>query len=258
MHTSHSRHHIGGLEVSSSQKISASSGLIHSSRLEMRLQSDVSECENHDPLVNAGSKTIDINTTYVISACKKTRDTPVTPAPGRLTLQRRATWNKESSTLSSESGDTARRTADTSLKLQRRPDRADYVEKRETSNPVGGKPGSNSASQESRTEAKLVNNDTCVLSSVLSVKDSNDTGLTKCKDPCPALGASNENVTVKNPNCRAPVGSQRQTEAVRSGHLVVQPTDSKPDKPDTQVSGGGKVCLACQLSGQEPHVMMCL
>ncbi|XP_031234518.1 kinesin-like protein KIF14 [Mastomys coucha] len=61
----------------------------------------------------------------------------------------------------------------------------------------------------------------------------------KCKDPCPALGASNENVTVKNPNCRAPVGSQRQTEAVRSGHLVVQPTESKPDKPDTQVSGGG-------------------
>ncbi|XP_028629638.1 kinesin-like protein KIF14 isoform X1 [Grammomys surdaster] len=235
VHTSHSRHNIGGLEVSSSQKISASSGLIHSSRLELHLKSDMSDCQNHDPLENAGSKTIDINTTYVISACKKTREAPVTPDSGRLTLQRRATWNKESSLLGSELGDTTRRTADTSLRLQRRHAKTDYVEKWETLIPVGGNPGSNSASQEARAEAKLVNSDSCVLSSVVSVKDSNDTGLTKCKDPCPALGASNEKVTAKNPNSRA-LGSQHQTEAMRSGHFVGQLTESKPD---TQVSGGG-------------------
>lgn len=223
--------------MSSSQKISASSGLVHSSRLELRLKSDMSECENHDPLANAGTKTIDINSTYVISACKKARETPATPDPGRLTLQRRTTWNKESSLLGSESGHPTGRTADTSLRLQRRPlARADYGEKWETSNPVGGNPGSNSASQKGRTEAKLVNNDTCALSSVVSEKDSNDTGLTKRKDPCPALSTSNEKVTVKNPNSRAPIGSQRQTEAMRSGHLVVQPVENKAD---IQVSGGG-------------------
>ncbi|XP_021053461.1 kinesin-like protein KIF14 isoform X2 [Mus pahari] len=236
VHTSHSRHNIGSLEVSSSQKISASSGLIHSSRLELHLKADMSECENHDPLVNARSKTVDINSTYVISACKKTRETPVAPDAGRLTLQRRATCgNKESSLLGSELGDTTRRTADTSLRLQRRHDRADYVGKWETSDPVGGNPGSNSASQAARTEAKRVNNDTCVLSSIVSVKDSDDTGLMKCKDPCPTVDASNEKVTVKDTNNRVPVGSQRQTEAMRSGHLVVPPTESKSA---TQVSGG--------------------
>nr|AAI58133.1 Kif14 protein [Mus musculus] len=234
VHTSHSRHNIGSLEVSSSQKISASSGLVHSSRLELHLKADMSECENHDPFVNAGSKTIDINSTYVISACKKTRETPVTSDPRRLSLQRRATCgDRESSLLGSELGN--RRTADTSLRLQRRHGRADYVGKWETLNPVGGNPGSDSASQASRTEAKGVNNDTRVLSSVVSVKDSNDTGLTRCKDPGPPVGASNEKVTVKDTNSRAPVGSQRQTEAMRSGHLVVQLTESKSDTP---VSGG--------------------
>ncbi|GAB1285487.1 Kinesin-like protein KIF14 [Apodemus speciosus] len=206
---------------------------LHSSRLELHLKSDVSECENHDPLAN----TIDINSTYVISACKKTREPPVTPDPGRLTLQRRTTWNKESSSLGSELGDTSRRTADASLRLQRRQARADCVEKRETLTPVAGDPGSNSASWEARTDAKLVSNDARVLSSGVSMKDSNDTGLTNCKDPCPALSAANEKVTVKNPDSRAPVGSSCRMEAVRSGGLsVVKPTESKPD---TQVSGGG-------------------
>ncbi|XP_052055961.1 kinesin-like protein KIF14 [Apodemus sylvaticus] len=236
VHTSHSRHNIGSLEVSSSQKISASSGFIHNSRLELHLKSEVSECENHDPLANARSKTIDINSTYVISACKKTREPPVTPDPGRLTLQRRTSWNKESSSLGSELGDTSRRAADASLRLQRRHARADCVEKRETLTPVGGDPGSTSASREARTGTKLVNNDTRDLSSGVSVKDSNDTWLTDCKDPCPALSAANEKVTVKKPDSRAPVGSQRQREAVRSGLSVVKPPESKPD---TQGSGGG-------------------
>ena len=154
VHTSHSRHNIGSLEVSSSQKISASSGLVHSSRLELHLKADMSECENHDPFVNAGSKTIDINSTYVISACKKTRETPVTSDPRRLSLQRRATCgDRESSLLGSELGN--RRTADTSLRLQRRHGRADYVGKWETLNPVGGNPGSDSASLKLLLRASL-------------------------------------------------------------------------------------------------------
>ncbi|XP_052593041.1 kinesin-like protein KIF14 isoform X1 [Peromyscus californicus insignis] len=200
----------------------------------------MSACENHDPLLSAGSKTRDINSTYVISACKKTRETPVTPDPTRLTLQRRATWNKESSLLGSELGDTTRKTADTSLRLQRRHAKPDSVGKLETTYTVGGNTENKCASQDTRTKAELVKNDSSVGSPVVSKEDSNDVGVMvgeKHRDAFPAPRTADERVTVKNSYSRAPpIGSQCQTGIVRSGHLAVKTTESKLD---TQVSGAG-------------------
>uniref|UniRef100_A0A8C8UN64 Kinesin-like protein KIF14 n=2 Tax=Peromyscus maniculatus bairdii TaxID=230844 RepID=A0A8C8UN64_PERMB len=237
--TPNNRHSSDSLEVSSSPTTSSSSGLTHSSQLQPHLKSNMSACENHDPLVSAGSKTRDINSTYVISACKKTRETPVTPDPSRLTLQRRATWNKESSLLGSELGDTTRKTADTSLRLQRRHAKTDSVGKLETTYTVGGNTENECASQDARTKAKLVKNDPCVGSPVVSKEDSNDVGVMvgeKHREAFPAPCIADERGTVKNSYRRAPIGSQCQTGIVRSGHLAVKTTESKQDTP---VSGAG-------------------
>ncbi|XP_021510001.1 kinesin-like protein KIF14 [Meriones unguiculatus] len=224
VHTLHNRHNSGSLEVSSSQKASSSSGLTHSRQLKLPLKSNTSECENHDPLLSAGDKARDINSTYVISACKKARETPVTPDPNRLTLQRRATWNKESSLLGNELGNITKKTAESSLRLQRCHTKTDLVEKRETSNTVGVSAENNCESQETRTEAKPVN-------SAVSVKDSGDAGVTVS-----TFTTSSENRTVKNPSSRALVGSQCQAEAVRSELLAVKPMESKLD---IKASGAG-------------------
>ncbi|ERE74316.1 kinesin-like protein KIF14-like protein [Cricetulus griseus] len=238
VHTSLNRHSSDTLE--GCQKTSSLSGLTHSNRLKIYLKSNMSESENHDPVLSAGSKARDINSTYVISACKKTRETPITPDSSRLTLQRRATWNKESSLLGSELGDTTTKTADTSLRLQRRHPKTDFVEKLETTYTVGGDKENNCASQGTRTKAKLVNNNTGVVSSVVSMEDSNDIGVMvgeKRKDIFPALSTANERGTVKNSNGRMPVGSQCQTGVVRSGHLAVKPVENKLD---VKVSGAGE------------------
>ncbi|XP_051003454.1 kinesin-like protein KIF14 [Acomys russatus] len=237
---SQNRHSRDRLEGPSAQKTSSASGLTHSRPLKLPLKSHTSECENCDPLLGAGRKARDINSTYVISACKKTTEPPVPPDPSRLSLQRRPTWNKESSLLGSEAGDTTRKTADTSLRLQRRHAKADFVGKWETSNTVeGGNAENNCDAQETRTGGKLLSHDTYVPSSVVSVKDSDDTGVMvgeKCKDIFPALSASNENKTAKNPSSRPPVGTQCQADAVRSGHLAAKPTESKLD---VRVSAAG-------------------
>ncbi|KAL1774949.1 kinesin KIF14 isoform X1 [Sigmodon hispidus] len=235
VHTSNNRHNGDSLEVSFSQKTSTPIGFIHRSRLKLHLKSDVSECENHDPLL----KTRDINTTYVISACTKTKETPLTPGPSRLTLQRRATWNKESSLLGSELGDTTRKTADTSLRLQRRQAKTDSVEKLETTHTVGSNSENNCASQETKTKVKPVNNNTWVRSCAASVEDSNSVGGIageKHKDAFPVLGTANEMGTVKSSKSRTPVGSQCQTGIARSGHLTGKPTESMLD---SKVSGAG-------------------
>ncbi|XP_029418013.1 kinesin-like protein KIF14 isoform X2 [Nannospalax galili] len=246
VHTVHNRYNSDVLEVSSSQK-SLQSVLEHSSRLKLHLKSNTLECENDDPLLRSASKIRDINSTYVISACKKTGDISLTPNPGRLTLQRRTTRNKDSSLLGSELGDTAGKTADTSLTLQRRRAKTDSVEKwkttqgdmLETTSNVGGNTENNCASQETRTNVKLNNRNTSVAAS--AVLDSNDVGMMvdeKCKDTFSAFSRADEHGAVKHSNSRAPIVSRGQPEVVRSGHFVVKPTESKLD---IKVSGAGNL-----------------
>ncbi|CAO2637067.1 Kinesin-like protein KIF14, partial [Lemmus lemmus] len=239
VHTWNNRHNSGSLE--GYQKTSSPIGLTHSSRLKVHLKSNTSECENRDPLLSAGSKPRDINSTYVISACKKTSEMPDTPDSSRLTLQRRATWNKESSLLGSELGDTTRKTADTSLRLQRRHANTSFVGKMETTYTVGGDMENSCASQATRTKTEPVSNNTRAVSSVVSGEGSNDIGVMvgeKHKDAFPAHSSVNERGTVKNSSSRAPGGSQCQTGVVRSGHLAGKPV-AVASKPDVHVSGAG-------------------
>lgn len=239
VHTWSNRHNSGSLE--GYQKTSAPIGLTHSSRLKVHLKSNTSECENRDPLLSAGSKPRDINSTYVISACKKESELPITPDSDRLTLQRRTTWNKESSLLGSELGDTTRKTADTSLRLQRRHANTGFVGKMGTTYTVGGDAENSRASQAARTKAELVSNNTRAASSVVSGESSHDTGVVvgeKRTDAFPAHSSVNEKGTVKNSNSRAPRGSQCQAGVVRSGHLAGKPV-AVASKLDVQVSGAG-------------------
>lgn len=236
--TWNNRHNSGGLE--GYQKTSSPIGLTHSSRLKVHLKSNTSECENHDPLLSAGSKPRDINSTYVISACKKESEMPVTPDSSRLTLRRRATWNKESSLLGSELGDT-KKTADTSLRLQRRQSKTGFVGKMEPTYTVGGDTENSLAPQATRTKAELVSNNTRAVSSVVSGEGSNDIGVMvgeKHTDAFPAHSSVNERGAVKNSNSRAPGGPQCQAGVVRSGHLVGKPV-AVARKLDVQVSGAG-------------------
>ncbi|XP_015423931.1 PREDICTED: kinesin-like protein KIF14 [Myotis davidii] len=120
VYTAHRGHSSGLPGAPASQRSSSPDGLGLGSSREQLSSSDVSERENDDPFLRSARKLRDINSTYVISACKTPGDTPLTPNPaGRLTLQRRVTRNKESSLLGSEVGESSERKTETRLKLQR-------------------------------------------------------------------------------------------------------------------------------------------
>ncbi|XP_029082984.1 kinesin-like protein KIF14 [Monodon monoceros] len=209
VYTAQSRNDSNILGIPSSPKSSSLPLLPHGSRLKRHSKSDMSECENDDPLLISASKTRDINSTYVISACKKTEDTPLPPNPvGRLTLQRRVTRSKESSLLG-ELGDTTAKTAETYLALQRRA-KTDSVEKWKAAQNVG-------AADPKDPEVKAGG---------------------KYKETLSAVGGADENVAPKSLSDRPPAGSQSQTEAVRSGRLATKPIQSKLD---IRVSGTGSL-----------------
>ncbi|MBZ3883002.1 Kinesin-like protein KIF14 [Sciurus carolinensis] len=238
VHTAHNRNHSDVLEIPSFSKSSSRSALTHR---HLHLKSDMSECENDDPLLRSASKIRDINSTYVISACKKTGDMPLTPNPvGRLTLQRRATRNKESSLLGCELGDTTEKIAN--LTLQRRA-KTDSVEKWKTTQNRGDERDNSCASLETRTNVKIVNSDkNCfVESSVHLAEDSKDIEVMvdeKRKETFSVLSGANENVAHKYSRNRGPIGSQGLTEVVRSGYLAVKPIQNKSD---IKVSGTGNL-----------------
>ncbi|KAB0406596.1 hypothetical protein E2I00_010406, partial [Balaenoptera physalus] len=217
--------------------------LPHGSRLKLHSKSDTSECENDEPLLISASKTRDINSTYVISACKKTEDTPLTPNPvGRLTLQRRVTRSKESSLLGRELGDTTAKTAETRLALQRRA-KTDSVEKWKAAQNVGGKGENNCASPATSINVKTVNNDRnfLVTPSVPLAADPKDPEVKaggKYKETLSTVSGADENVALKSLSDRPPAVSQSQTEAVRSGCLATKPIQSKLD---IRVSGTGSL-----------------
>ncbi|KAM7050042.1 kinesin-like protein KIF14 isoform 2-T2 [Molossus nigricans] len=122
VYTAHGRNSRDVSGAFSSPKSPSLSDLSHDSSLKLHLKSDMSERENDDPLLRSARKIRDINCTYVISACKAPGDTPLTPNPtGRLTLQRRVTRNKESSSLlGSKVGESPEKVTETRLTLQRR------------------------------------------------------------------------------------------------------------------------------------------
>jgi kinesin family protein 14 len=253
VHSAHNRNNSDIFEVPPSQKSSSLSAVTHGGQLKLHLKSNISESENDDPLLGSTSKIRDINSTYVISACKKSGDLPLTPKPvERLTLQRRATRNKDS-LLGSELGDTTEKTAETSLTLQRRRAKMDSVEKCKAvkRDPVEkwkimqnvGSEAENCASQETRPNAKGISNskNSCVASSARLAEQSNaieTTGDEKYKESFSVFSGTKENVSLKYSSSRAPIGSQGQTEVVKSGHLAVKPTQSKLD---IQVWGTGSV-----------------
>ncbi|KAM9612652.1 kinesin-like protein KIF14 [Trichechus inunguis] len=220
--------------IPSSQKNSSLNDLSHSSQLKLHSKSDMSECENDDPLFRSASKIKDINNTYVISACKNTGDLPLTPKPvGRLTLQRRVTRDKESSLLDSELGDTTEKTAAKRLTLQRRA-KTESAEKWKPTPKTGGETEDKHASQETSRHVKTVNTDknSFVVSSVPLAEDSKHIEMMtdeKCKETFSAPSDENGNVALKYLSHRAPTGSRSHTEAVRSGRLAIKPTKSKLD-----------------------------
>ncbi|KAM5239003.1 kinesin-like protein KIF14 [Ctenodactylus gundi] len=229
-------------EVPSYQKSSSLSTLTHSSQLKLHLESDMSACENDDPLLTSASKIRDINSTYVISACKTTGDVLLTPNPaGRLTLQRRATRNKDSFLLGNESRDKFGKIGETTLTLQRRT-KTDSMEKWKAKQNMGGETENNCASQKTRTNVKIGSNykNSFVASSARLAEESKDTEITvhqKYKETLSALSGANESVALKPSSSSTPIGSQRDA---RPGHLAVKPLQSKLS---VKVSGTGNLHL---------------
>ncbi|KAB0377462.1 hypothetical protein FD755_011906 [Muntiacus reevesi] len=239
--TAHSRNDSDLLGISSSTKMSSLSVLPQGSKLKLHSKSDLSVCENDDPLLRSASKTRGINSTYVISACKKTEDTPLSPNPvGRLTLQRRATRSKEPSLLGRESGDAGARTAEARLALQRRT-KTDGVEKWKGTQNVGSRTEDSRPSPETGINVKTVNGDKNlpVAPSVPLTPDPKDLDMKadgKCAATGSALRGAGEGVALKSLRERAPTGSQGQTEAVRAASLAIRPTESRLE---IEVSGAG-------------------
>ncbi|KAI4536604.1 hypothetical protein MG293_012807 [Ovis ammon polii] len=238
--TAHSRNDRDLLGVPST-KTSSLSVLPQGSKLKLHPRSDSSECENDDPLLRSASKVRDINSTYVISACKKTEDTRLLPNPvGRLTLQRRATRSKEPSLLGRESGDAGAKTAETRLALQRRT-KTDCMGKWKGMQDVGGRTENSRPSPETGISVKAVSSDKDlpVAPSVPLTPDPKDPEMKadgKCAATRSALSGVGENVALKSLRERAPAGSQSQTEAVRTPCVAVRPTESRLE---TRESGAG-------------------
>ncbi|XP_030891646.1 kinesin-like protein KIF14 [Leptonychotes weddellii] len=240
VYTAHNRNNRDILGIPSSQKSSSLNVLTHSSRRKLHLNSGMSECENDDPLLRSANKIRDINSTYVISACKKTGEVPLTPDPaGRLALQRRVTRNKESSLRGSELGDSTEKTAETRLTLQRRA-KTESVEKWKTAQTeswkttqnVGSPTENDCASLEMRRKVTIVNNgkDSSVASFGPLAKDRKDIEMMadeKHKETFSALLEANEHVTLQYLSNRAPTDCQSQTKVVPSGHLATKPLQSK-------------------------------
>ncbi|XP_017203364.1 kinesin-like protein KIF14 [Oryctolagus cuniculus] len=219
------------------------SALAHGSRFKLPLKSQPFQCENGDPLLRSASKAKDTHSSYVISACKKTGDAPVTPSPvGRLTLQRRATRNKESSLLGSELGDTAEQAGGRRLTLQRRA-KAESVEQWKRTQSVRREAENVCAPEGARTSVKRANNDPSafVASSGPSAKDLKDTAVAaaeRCREPCPAPSGASDGSSQKHLGSGAPAGPRGQTEVGRVGHLAAKPVQSKSD---SRVSGTGSL-----------------
>lgn len=213
----------------------------HSSGLQRPSKSEMSERENDDPSLRSASHVRDINCTYVISACRKAGDAHLTPNSfGKLTLQRRATRNKESPWLGRELGASAETRTGTRLPLQCRARTGRADEWRATQR-VEGAAGGDRASGETSANVKVVDGKhSLVASSVPSAKDLKVAGMTaeeKYEGTFSDLSGPNDNVALKCLSHRVPVGPQSQTGLGRSGSWATRPVQSPLDSRE---SGTGK------------------
>ncbi|XP_075384866.1 kinesin-like protein KIF14 [Tenrec ecaudatus] len=224
------------LGVPSSPKNSSGGGLSRSSHLKPHEKSELAEGEGDDPLLTCTSGSREINSTYVISACKKAGSLPLGPQPvGRLTLQRRVTRKAESSWLGSELGETIEKTAEQRLTLQRRA-QADPGEKwnRRQQQKPGGGTERHGASQETGSSGKAINpgGNALIASSVVFVEDSQSPALVteeKHKETFSAPREETESAARRYLTHGGPVGSRSHIELVRAGSLATKPLQSKLD-----------------------------
>lgn len=246
--------HSGCLGAPPSPKSSSLSASGHSSSLKLRLKSDMSECRSDDPLLRSAGQIRDVNSTYIISACEKAGETPLTPNPaGRWALQRRAARNKEP-LLVSELGDPTEKVTETHLRLQRRP-RTGSMDKSKTagSASVGtwkaagsGSVGTWKAAQNMAGAARAMSTvgtvshgkNSLFTSSAPSAGDLKDTRVRtdgKHRERFSALTGVRDSVALPSFSHPAPGGAQCQP-TVRSGRLAATPTQSGSDGT---VSGPG-------------------
>ncbi|XP_055966508.1 kinesin-like protein KIF14 [Sorex fumeus] len=222
------------LGPSSSQKNPSLNGFSHSNRLELHLKLDVSQYENDDPSLRSANKIRDINSTYVISACKKPGGPSLLPdTGGKLTLRRRVTRSKESSLLDQKPGDSADTAPETRLPFCHT--KTEREAKPKTVQGVGGE----SEKKVVSTNTKTVTGDknSLVLASGSLVKDRKDRPADeKCKGVFSVPSGASENVAANN---RVPSGPQRQNRVVPGSGL--QAAKDAESKRDARVAGTGSV-----------------
>uniref|UniRef100_A0A8D1IF74 Kinesin-like protein KIF14 n=1 Tax=Sus scrofa TaxID=9823 RepID=A0A8D1IF74_PIG len=243
VYTAHNTRSDSTLLGAPSSRSSSLRVLTAGSRRKLHSTSDVSNCENDDPLSRSTSKIRDINRTYVISACKKAEDRPLSPDPeGKLTLQRRVTRCKEPAPLGSELGDTAEKTAETSLALLQRT-QTDSSEKWKTAQSVGGETEKNCALPGAGADVKTVNNDQSFFAVPSAPLPVNPNGIDvkadeKYKETLSTRRGAGGNRALKSLTDRGPVGPRSQMAVAGSGCLAAKPL---PSKVDVRASGPGNL-----------------
>lgn len=241
VYAAHRGHGSGLPGAPASPRSSSPNGLGLGSTLQQPCSSDVSERENDD------RRPRDINSTYVISACKTPGDTPLTPHPaGRLTLQRRVTRNKESSLLGREVGESSERKTETHLRLQRciragSGDRQATAGAGSGTQSGGGAAAGDGASGDTGGKARIVGNEKNSPMASSSAPGDSGAGLVgdeKDGGTFSALGGANGSVTREYFSHSTPIRSQKEAEAARPGHLAMKPAQSPLD---VRVSGTGNL-----------------
>ncbi|XP_028919920.1 kinesin-like protein KIF14 isoform X2 [Ornithorhynchus anatinus] len=125
------------LGISSSRNNSSVNIITKSSRLGQQLKTQISVCKNDNLLSQSIKKIQDVNRTYVVSACKRIGDNPVTPkTDGRLTLQRRTVKSTESPFPGDQLATEPEKTRERPFTLRHR-ERTDSLEKCKINKSVG-------------------------------------------------------------------------------------------------------------------------
>ncbi|XP_043855977.1 kinesin-like protein KIF14 [Dromiciops gliroides] len=204
-----------GLSLQNNSSLTA---LTQSSRLTQHMKSEKPECEN-DPFLKSLSKIKEVNRTYVISACKKVQDAPLTPhLEGRLALQRRTRKIQEPPLLGSQ----LQEETTEQLTLQRRIT-TDSMEKCKTNKNVpDAVDNKKSVLEQSNKNVKATNSFVKSVSSVAEdIKQRKTTIDEKNKEKCSAPSA--ENGSLLHDRCSAfqVFESQSQNEVSRLGHSTV-------------------------------------
>ncbi|XP_038601970.1 kinesin-like protein KIF14 isoform X1 [Tachyglossus aculeatus] len=137
VYTASIRNPTNALGIPSSRNNSSANIVTKSGRLGQQLKTQISVCKNDDLLSQSMNKIRDVNRTYVVSACKRIGDNPVTPkTDGRLTLQRRTVKSTESPFPGDQLAKEPEKTRERPLTLQHR-ERTDSLEKCKINKSVG-------------------------------------------------------------------------------------------------------------------------